>query len=244
MRISDRDRVTSRKTRRNSLKQRNETRIAITLLIAVACLTPAASAASIVANGSFENGFYTAGNPNNEKVPNSWILGPPSFFIQSNLNVQSTVDNSIFEGPEDALNYVAFMSSATSGRDCLYQDLTTVAGQTYDISFWVAITAAAGNNIGLDVQWDENGLGQIALDDPAYSAPTNTGPVDYRQFTFSELATSSTTRIDFHAIDSSGAILLDNVVVTAQSSAPEPVAFIIAGSGLTLIGLLRKRRAV
>jgi hypothetical protein len=88
--------------------------------------------------------------------------------------------------PESGSNDVAFQCPATSGRDCLYQDLTTVAGPQYTGSSWVDITAVAGSNIGLDVQWDENKSGQTALDNPFYSAPTNLGPTGYAQFSYSE----------------------------------------------------------
>ena len=52
------------------------------------------------------------------------------------------------------------------------------------------------------------------MKDDFYFAPSNTGPVGYREFTFTETASSNSTGLMFHGIDSNGAILLDNVVVT------------------------------
>ena len=70
-----------------------------------------------------------------------------------------------------------------------------------------------------------------------YFAPTNTSPVNYQQFTFTEVASTSLTRIDFHAVDSNGSILLDNVAVTA---APEPSTALLAGLGLFAAGVWRR----
>jgi hypothetical protein len=208
------------------------------------CLAGGAFASNIVVNGDFEGGSYTAGQPAGDSVPNGWLLGPPSYSINSNINVLSAVNGSIDQGPESGGDYIGFHSPETDGsRDCLYQQLTTVAGQTYTISFWVASTASSvGNNVGLDVEWDENTSNQTALDNPTYTTPTNTGPLAYTEYTFTETASTNDTRIDFHSVDTNGLIELDNVVVTAQSATPEPMTMLLTGSGLVLAGLLRKRR--
>jgi hypothetical protein len=46
-----------------------------------------------------------------------------------------------------------------------------------------------------------------------FAPATNTGPVPYQFFSFTETASSKLTRLDFHATDTNGSILLDNVVV-------------------------------
>ena len=112
---------------------------AVSLILFAGC----ASAANIVYNGDFEGGTYVG--PNGDIVPNGWTDGPPYPTSLSNLNVENTVNSD--QGPESGTNYVAYMSTAPSGKDCLYQDLTTVAGQQYDLSFWVAFTATAGSEI-------------------------------------------------------------------------------------------------
>ena len=227
------------------MKRRTEAIFAVAgIAVSLTCLASDAVASNIVVNGDFENGSFTAGQPTGDTVPDNWTLGPPSFLIDSKINVLSTVNNTIDQGPESGSDYIAFQSPETDGtRDCLYQDLTTVAGQTYTISFWVASTATSvGNNVGLNVVWDENGADQALLDDPSYTTPTNTVPLPYTEYAFTETASSTATRIDFHAVDSDGALLLDNVVVTAQSAAPEPMTLALTGSGLVVVGLLRRRR--
>jgi hypothetical protein len=206
---------------------------------ALTCLAGSASAANIVMNGNFEGGTYSG--PNGDVVPNWWTVGPPAFTSQSDVNVETATNPAIDLGPESGSAYMAFQSPATDGRDCLWEDLNTVAGQVYDISFWVAITSTSvGNNIGLDVQWDENTANQTDLANAFYESPSNTGPAGYQEFSFVETASTNTTRIDFHGVDTDGAILLDNVVVTQDAAAaPEPVSLMLAGLGLLALGLTR-----
>jgi hypothetical protein len=66
--------------------------------------------------------------------------------------------------------------------------------------------------------------------------------VEWEQFSFTATASTSDTILDCHGVDASGAVLPDNVVVTAQSAAPEPFSMVLAGSGLEIIGLVRGAR--
>ncbi len=139
---------------------------------------------------------------------------------------------------------MAFQSPETDGsQDCLVQSFSTVVGQSYVVSFWVAITAAHGSNAFFLPQWDW-GLGdQTNLTGPSdfYNNFTNTGPVGYQQFTFVETAQFGTSDVMFHGTDNNGAILLDNVSV--DLGAPEPSSTLLASLGLLAGGLyLRKRR--
>jgi hypothetical protein len=70
-----------------------------------------------------------------------------------------------------------------------------------------------GNNSGLDPEWDENTANQKTMVGP-YLSPSNTGPQNYQLFSFTETASSTVTRLDFHGIDQNGSILLDNVMVS------------------------------
>jgi hypothetical protein len=95
------------------------------------------------------------------------------------------------------------------------QDLTTVSGQKYAVSFWIAATStSAGNPSGINPVWDENRGNQASLAVGSLFAPaTNAGPMAYQFYSFIETASSSVTRLDFHGTDVSGSILLDNVLV-------------------------------
>lgn len=203
----------------------------------VMALFATGASAAIVVNGNFDGSTYVG--PNGDIVPTGWTVGPPGSVSDSKVNVESTTNPPTFLGPESGADYVRFQSPSTNGRDCLYQDLTTVGGQQYVVSFWVAITStSAGNNLGLDVEWDENTANQSQLGNSFYATPSNLGPVNYQQFSFVVKASTNLTRIDFHGIDTNGSILLDNVQI---ASAPEPLSLVLFASGLLLFRLKRKR---
>jgi Dockerin type I domain len=174
----------------------------------------AAADNNILVNGSFE-GATSIDSTTGDILPTGWQLGPPSPATLSKVNVDSAINAATFLGPEAGTHYARFQSPANNGtRDCLLQDLTTIAGQKYAVSFWAAETSTSvGNNSGLDPEWDENTGNQKTLVGP-YLFPSNTGPQNYQFFSFTETASSTLTRLDFHGVDQNGSILLDNVVVS------------------------------
>jgi autotransporter-associated beta strand protein len=187
-----------------------------------------ASAANLVVNGSFEGSTYVDQNTG-DLMPSGWTVGPPSPATLSKLNVSSATNAATDLGPQDGAYYMRFQSTANNGtRDCLLQDLHTTAGQIYNVSFWVADTSTSvGNTVGLNPVWDENTANQSTMGaSQFYYAPTNTSPVPYQFFSFTEVASTNLTRIDFHGIDANGSILVDNVVVS-----PVPALWKSAVSG-------------
>jgi hypothetical protein len=145
-------------------------------------------------------------------------------------------------GPQSGTNYMSFQSKETDGsQDCLYQQLPTVAGQEYLITFYVAITAATtGPYAYLDPEWDQGGANDTFLRNSFYYDPTNTGPVPYEMFSFTEAASSDLTTFYFHAIDSYGSILVDNVSV---SPVPEPSTCAMMTAGVGSLLAFRRRRS-
>jgi PEP-CTERM motif len=211
------------------------------ILLTVAAFLGSAltASANIVINGDFEGGTTT--NSYGENFPNSWQLGPPSPDTLTNVNVSSTVDPSTFLGPESGTDYLRFQSTANNGtRDCVYQDLNTIAGQSYTISFWVAITTdssftGANGNTSLNPIWDENVTNTLLTG--VYVTPM--AAFQYQQFTFTETATTNLTRIDFHAVDATGSVLVDNISVDL-AGVPEPSSLVLLGSAAA-IGLCGHR---
>jgi hypothetical protein len=173
---------------------------------------------NILVNGDFEGATRTDATTR-DVLPNGWSLGPPSPSTLSKVNVDTAVNSATFLGPESGTHYIRFQSPANNGtRDCLLQDLNTVAGHIYVVSFWVAITStSAGNTLGLNPVWDENTSNQQTMSNAFYISPSNTGPVNYQFFQFRETASTNKTRLDFHGIDANGSILLDNVRVVATA---------------------------
>jgi hypothetical protein len=173
-------------------------------------------AANVVMNGDFEGGTVVDAGTG-DILPSGWTNGPPSPATLSNVNVDTAVNAAIDLGPQSGTHYIRYQSPATNGTaDCLLQDLTTIPGQEYTVSFWIAATStSAGNPSGINPVWDENRANQISMAVGQLFAPaTNTGPVPYQFHSFVETASSNITRLDFHATDVSGSILLDDVTVT------------------------------
>jgi hypothetical protein len=80
-------------------------------------------------------------------LPTGWTNGPPSPFTLSKVNVDTAVSAAVDLGPQSGTHYVRYQSPANNGTaDCLLQDLTTVRGQEYTISFWIAATSTSANN--------------------------------------------------------------------------------------------------
>jgi hypothetical protein len=193
---------------------------------------------SAFTNGDFEGGTQSVPGLPQDSVPVGWQLGPPSPASLSNMSVTNVVDSTQhLHAADGSGNYVRFQSTASNGtKDCLFQDFDTVAGQQYKVTFSVALTSAgAGNNavIGLNPVWDENLANQTTMGSTNfYFAPTSAqGPIDYQTFSFTEIASSTTTRIDFHATDNAGSILLDDVSVVPVTSSGLPPSVTVPAAG-------------
>ncbi len=206
--------------------------------LSLGLLAASAYGSNLVTNGDFEGTTYLG--PNGDIVETGWTLLPTTDVSLSNFDIES---GGPFPDPDGGTQHAAFMSTEADGsQDCFVTTMTTVALQQYTVSFWVAITAAKASNTLLLPQWDWTTANQKDMTDPFYFTPTNTGPVTYQHFTFTETASSSSTQLMFHGIDSSGAILLDDVVVTAVSPVPETTSLLLMGSGLMIVGLRRRAK--
>jgi autotransporter-associated beta strand protein len=181
-------------------------------------LLPAASSAeNIVVNGDFEGSTYVEYGDN---LPDNWELYPTDNSSLSSCGVSNAVNSAIDLGPESGTNYMTFQSRETDGsQDCLFQQLPTVTGQQYLITFSVAITSGSlALDAFLDPEWDEGGANDTFLRNSYYyptSTNTTTGSVPYETFSFIETASQSTTTFFFHGVDATGgSILVDNLSIS------------------------------
>jgi hypothetical protein len=203
---------------------------------------------NIVINGGFDGTTYTATFGSvTDVLPSNWALVPAS---STNINVVSAAEFPGFPDPDGGGFYVAFMSTSRDGtQDCFLQDFPTVAGHAYTLSFKAAITSASPY-LELLPDWDELGSNRTEIPVHGFNAnggPTSSaGPLAFQTFTFTNLiASSSVTRFYFHGVDSQGAILVDSVTLTPQSTAgdaPLPL-WSLGALGTTLLGLGSWRRA-
>jgi hypothetical protein len=174
---------------------------------------PLATAGNIVVNPSFELGLsgwtLSAGNP----AP--WFI--TSRPHSGSLDIESPCAGGLCLDPVSG----AFF----------YQDLPTLIGQTYNLSFFAFFEGAPDE---IKVTWG----GVTALDILNPAVPDDV----YAQYsTTNLLATSSTTRLEFFGRqDPNQALGVDDIAVTT----PEPSTLLLFGVALLILAGLRWRRSM
>jgi flagellin len=128
---------------------------------------------------------------------------------------------------------------SADGALALTQSIATTVGTTYTFSFWMT-TQGGGFNSGAPDHFAALFGGQTVLNLTDVADPTT-----YTLFSFSVVATSSSTVVEFDSYDDPWFLFLDDVHVTA-SVVPEPSTIILFGVGACGLGLrrrIRRRRA-
>jgi hypothetical protein len=188
--------------------------ISIVMMVLLSCL--GISSASLVTNGGFEDGTYgvtvTEGTTTyTYQVPVDWTHQYNS--ISSQLGVRNnsySLDN----------YYVSFYNEGGTGT--LSQQISTISGQAYQVSFWLYNTSnlwGYPGNGGFSFTWGNDILFNLI-------APPNFG---WTFFTFTALADSSITNLALTGHNEPGAFWLDNVSV---NPVPLPPSMLLFGSGL------------
>jgi hypothetical protein len=196
------------------------------LLALLTGLATRSDAGSIVSDGGFE--IPTPG------VPYTGSLGDGWFATSETIATYNASDGS----PAVPHSGSQFVYLGWSGlENTVSQTLTTVAGQSYLISYWVADNAADvfGASFGSQVLY--NG-----------TTPTNgvTSASDYVNYTYTETATSNATVLSFDGYITNFSIgaygpILDDVSVTAVSTTPEPGSLGLTAAVLLALCLVRGR---
>jgi hypothetical protein len=181
----------------------------------VASCVATASAASIVTNGDFQTGTF-AGWTINPSSSFPWAIGSsgPNFYASTGCVGAQCITGTMAE------------------QAYLYQDLSTVAGTTYALSF--DYNPSAGTPTELEVLFGSTVVADLV------DVPNTT-----LTYTYSVLATGSTTRLEFLGRQDPGFDFLDNVSATgAAGITPEPSTFVLVGSSmLGLAGAVKRRFA-
>jgi opacity protein-like surface antigen len=181
-----------------------------TLLAAV--LSAPASAAELVTNGGFEQDFL------------GWTFTP-----EVNTNVNPSAAHS-------GANSTVFLTYPGE-TGLLSQTLSTVAGQDYTVSFWIAFATSDPASSAMDVYWD--GAKVASFQDNA--------TIDYVHIYHVLTASSAATDLTFLGFSDLGIIVLDDVSVTGPSGGrtdsggdrggvPEPSAWALMILGFGGVG--------
>jgi hypothetical protein len=205
------------------------------LLSIAALLSSAALGSNLVLNPGFETGDFTNWTLRTG-IPTPWGV--------------TTVGDSV--SPHTG-SY--FADGTCVGAGCLdnssgsyfYQDLPTLPGDTYTISFWYDLgdTIVGGGGLAeLKVGW---GLGPLFILDATADDQPDQGWV---HFTINEMATSAGTQLVFLGRQDPATLGVDDVCVDLAGGAcgnaavsPEPDSLVLSGCGLARIGFLALRRS-
>jgi hypothetical protein len=201
------------------------------LSLSLLVVAPVALRANIVNNPDFETGDLT-----------DWT------FVGSPLTPWSVATTAF--GITKAQSGSDFADTQCGGADCIttpnsaiYQDLTTVAGQTYTLTFWYdigvcnALLPTQCGAVELKVFW-----GSTTADDIVTTASSYTDPGWVEATVTGLTATSTSTELEFAGEQDSAWLGLDNITVNASSS-PEPSTAALFGIALAAAAALRRRRA-
>jgi hypothetical protein len=188
-------------------------------LVLTAVCAATASADQLVTNGNFQTGTLAGWGDNPTPLP---ISNKPWKILHNGSNYYV---GTFCQGPE-------CIEGNGTQEDYLFQDLTTVVGQTYTLSFDYSAVGASPD--GLEVDFGS----EVA----ANLVNTLDG---IKLYTYSVVATTTTTRLQFLAEQNNTYDYLDNVSVSTAASTspiPEPGTLAMVGTGiLGLIGTARRK---
>jgi hypothetical protein len=127
-------------------------------------------------------------------------------------------------------SYDAYFGATGPYSDAISQAISTIPGQSYTISFWLANVSVDPSN-SFQVQWGGTIIQTLS----------NQDAFGYTDYTSTVQATASSEQLAFLAWNNTGVFYLDDVSVNGSSaSVPIPPNVLLLGSGL--IGLVGVRR--
>lgn len=187
-------------------------------LLAFTALPPLAFG-NLVTNGGFEDvGGTSPGSPG---PLTGWTVGDPSNMFASSFIPHSGT-------------WAAALGSVDTGLGILSQDLSTVVGQDYRLSYWLYSIGDVPNSFS--AQWDSTVFPGSVFTDETTETVGN-----YQRFAFDFTATGTTTTLEFRATNEFGFWHLDDVDVTEL---PEPASGSQILTGALLLGLAAAIRRI
>jgi hypothetical protein len=198
-------------------------------------LAPAASAVNIVQNGSFEIVSDPLGLCCYDTAIGWSDSGGPGIVFSG------------VEGASDAVTAAIFGSSGST-EGSLWQNLATVTGVTYRLTFdFAAYAGTEFETQGESLRVTAAGLDRIVTDATPSNLPGSDrsgGPAGgFDTYTFLFTATSSTTVLTFSNVGFGSPPSVDGVLDNVSVEAvPAPAAALLCGLGMLAIGLARRRR--
>jgi hypothetical protein len=231
--------VTTRMVERGVIRNIHRFAFLAASMATVALAAPASAGGSLgFTNGSFESGGpapFTASTPG----WGAW-LGPASAGSDYGIALAGAAPKTAEDG-----SYYAYFHATDSITDCIGEELSTVVGQKYLVSFWVATDGPTSSSSSLlQVVWGPDF--STTPSDVAVNAfqPASASALPYQHITLTFTAVTTHDILAFHGFDAASDILLDNITVTPASSVPAMgprlVALLAALLAAGAFGIIRR----
>jgi len=215
---------------------------------------PASSAVNIITDGSFENnpaetGGYSHFAGNTSFDGGYWhVTGTDILVVDANYRAGQSPP--LVFNAQDGNNSLDLTGTGNSGPgDGVYQDITTVIGQTYILSFYAghATTTGSDGQFYGPTATTRVSIGGGSVREFVNSATVANG-IAWQNFSESFTATEAITRIAFLNGAGNEYLGLDNVAVMAASDVPELSTWAMSVAGFAAVGTIlrgsRKRTSL
>lgn len=201
------------------------------------------SASAAFINGSFEQPDVTDGSFQNFAGGSTAITGWTVVGVDSAVVDTAFSQYGINFQAQDGRQWLDLAgvtsNSPTSG---VTQDVATIAGESYNLSFWIGSATDGQFFFPTIVDLSINGGARVSYTNP--TAPTN--QLNWLQVVVPYLATSATTNFTFYNGDQTGRnynTAIDNISLTQVTTVPEPSPVFLLLAGVVGFVVLRRREA-